>query len=80
MNCKHAILDGKQVLINFKIKDNRVVLLIQEMDDALKAIEVVGFEVSDICPAVAIINGYSVLQMQEEDLAYAYARFHIARK
>lgn len=80
MNCKHATLDGTEVLVNFKTKGDRVVLLVQKMDEALEFIEVNGFEISDLCPSVAIVNGRSVLQMQEEDLAYAYARFHIARK
>ena len=79
MNCKHAILNGNPVLVNFKNKDRMVSMLIQNMDKPLRYEWVNSLEISDYDPGTAILNREDVLQMEPSDLAYVYAKFAIVR-
>lgn len=80
MNCKHAIINGNPVLVNFKTKDGMVSMLIQGMDKPLRYEWVNSLHISDYDPGTAILNGEDVLQMEPVDLAYVYAKFAIVKR
>lgn len=80
MKCKHAILNGTPVLVNFRTNDGMVSMLIQDMDKPIRYEWVNSLHISDYDPGTAILNGEDVLQMEPSDLAYVYARFAIVKR
>lgn len=80
MNCKFAKVNGSKCLVNFKTKDDRMVMVVQKMCMEPKVIEMKRVEVSDLDGGTLVINGNICLQMAVEEAAYVYTRFNINRR
>lgn len=79
MHCKHAVINGTNVLVNFREKNDRVAILIQKIDEPLESMLIESLDISDYDSCTAILNKGHVLQMDQSDLAYIYARFNLIR-
>lgn len=80
MNCKFAKINGAKALVNFRIKDGSIAIVIQKMCEEIQVVEVKCVEVSDLDGGTLIINNDICLQMSVEEAAYVYTRFNIIRR
>lgn len=80
MNCKFAKVNGSKCLVNFKTNGDRIVMLIQKMDQDLEMIEIKQIQVSDLDGGTLILNYSICLQMEVVDAAYVYTRFNLDRR